>query len=76
MKRYILTESCFIIDTKNNDCKIYAEEDGMMIEWKDAILNDSSIQYAIIKDKVIKDSDTRKALEVARERLFKRDGVI
>lgn len=26
MKRYILTESCFIIDTKNNDCKIYAEE--------------------------------------------------
>lgn len=72
MKRYILTENGCILDRQKNECKIYAEEDGMMIEWKDAIITDTSVECAIIKDKIIKDSDTRKAIELARERLFKK----
>jgi len=67
MKRYILTENGCILDRQNNECKVYAEEDGMMIEWKDAVITDTSVQYAVIKDKIIKDSDSRKALERARE---------
>jgi len=69
MKKYILTDNGCIINTETTDCRIYTEEDGTMIEWKDKVYNKdcSIIQGAVVKDKIIKESDKMVRLIVYRE---------